>query len=80
MTAVDAKADPGPRYGYTVGDQDRAPCPWCSQPIVLESEEMGNGIRMDCPYCDRPLRMETHRRVTIRLYPVKASSEDSRGE
>ena len=74
MSAADIKTDDAPKYGYTVGDQDRIACPWCVQSIVLESEDAHDGVHMECPHCDRPIRMRVDRHVTIRLYPVEASS------
>lgn len=70
-------ASGAPRYGYTVGDQDRVACPWCAKQLALEPDDVRDGLPMDCPHCDKPLRMRVSRRVTIRLYPVTASAEDS---
>lgn len=65
-----------PKYGYTVDDHDRVACPWCAKQLVLEPDDIRDGP-IECPRCDKPLRIRVDRRVTIRLYPVTPSAEDS---
>jgi uncharacterized Zn-finger protein len=72
----EALASAKPKYGYTVGDHDRVTCPWCANQLILEPNDVRDGP-MKCPHCDKPLRIRVDRRVTIRLYPVTASVEDS---
>ncbi len=66
-----------PKYGYTVGDEGHVGCPWCGKQLVLKPDGAVDGLPLKCPRCNKPLRMRVDRRITIRLYPVTAASEDS---